>query len=97
MSRLRLNDGIHIITRHNIDQAKRDAAEIYARAMPLFVFARGQSVSDFGVEGQHVHDALSSAGCFLNYDEIDLLADKWQQEASLREQIARRGNQSIGF
>jgi hypothetical protein len=97
ISRLRLNDGIHLITWSNIDQAMRDAAEIYARAMPLFVFARGQSVSDFRVKRRQVYDALSSAGCFLNYDEIDLLADKWQQEASFREEIAKRGNQSIGF
>jgi hypothetical protein len=75
----------------------RDAAEIYARAMPLFVFARGQSVSDFRVKRQQVYDALSSAGCFLNYGEIDLPADKWQQESSFREELARRGNQSIGF
>jgi hypothetical protein len=90
ISRLRLNDGIHVILWSNIDQAMRDAAEIYARAMPLFVFARGQSVCDFGVKRQQVYDALSSAGCFLNYDEINLLADKWQQEFRLKELVKER-------
>jgi hypothetical protein len=67
ISRLRLDDGIHLIMWGHIDQAMRDAAEIYARVMPLFVFARGRSISDFGVKRRQVYDALSSAGCFLNY------------------------------
>ena len=74
-----------------------DAAEIYARAMPLFQFSRGQSVSDFKIRRDLIHNALSSASCFGNYDEIDVLADKWQHEFSAREEVERRGNRSLGF
>jgi hypothetical protein len=73
----------------------RDAAEIYARAMPLFVFVCRQNVDAFKVK-QKCSRCAFVGGCFLNYDEIDALADKWQEEFLLREGGAA-GNRSIGF
>jgi hypothetical protein len=96
ISRLRLNDSVHLILWANIDQAMRDAAEVYARAMPLFVFSRGQTVSDFKVKRSQIRDALAAAGSF-DYDEIDALADKWEKEFALSRELEKRANESIGF
>jgi hypothetical protein len=97
ISRLRLNDGVHLLLWANIDQAMRDAAEVYARSMPLFVFSRGQTVDDFQVKRSQIRDALASASSFLDYDEIDALADKWEKEFALSRELEKQGNRSIGF
>jgi hypothetical protein len=92
ISRMRLNDGVHLILLANIDQAIRDAAEVYARAMPLFVFSRGQPVDDFQVKRNQIRDALASASSFLDYDEIDALTDKWQKEFVFSKELEAQGN-----
>ena len=95
--RLKKDDGVHMILWANIEQAMWDAAEIYARAMPLFVFARGHEVSDFTVKRSQVYEALSFAGCFRNVGEIECLASKWEREFSARQEMERLGNKYHGF
>jgi hypothetical protein len=37
-----------------------------------------------------IREALSLAGCFDDFDEIDVLAGKWQRETSASEEVERR-------
>jgi hypothetical protein len=90
ISRFQLNDGVHPLLRMNIDQAMWDAAEVHARTSTLFPFSRGYPAGSFSVTRNRVREALSLAGCFHNYDEIDVLADKWQRETWAREEVEMR-------
>jgi len=79
ISRFRLNDGVHLLIRSNIDQAMWDAAEVYARASTL-PFSRGYPASSFTVTRARIREALWLAQCFDDDHEIDVLAKKWERE-----------------
>jgi len=87
MSRLRLNDGVHLIVLANVRQAIRDAAEVYALASTLFPFARGDSLDRLGPS--HIKNALYIAGCFSS-PEIDALTAEWQREIQVREELGSK-------
>jgi hypothetical protein len=80
LSRLRLNDGIHVLLWANIEQAMRDAAEVYARAAVLFPFSRGDQLQSVQPDRHLIHTALSAASCFSNLHEIEALVDAWLRE-----------------
>jgi hypothetical protein len=77
-SRLRLQ---HFLPPSTIDLAIGDAAEVFARGSRLFPFARGYTVPAFDVSRDDVYKALSDAGCFDSYEEIGVLADRWERES----------------
>lgn len=90
ISRPKLNDGVHLLLLANIQQAIRDAAEIYARASVLFPFARGSATEHFDIPLHYVKNALIFAGCF-DLPEIDAMAEMWQRDFQLREETRQSG------
>ena len=80
LSWLRLNDGVHLLLWANIEQAMRDAAEVYARAAVLFPFSRGDQIQSVEPNRYLIYTALSAASCFSNLHEIEALVDAWQRE-----------------
>lgn len=90
ISRARGDNPSRILLLANIESGMYNAAEIYARASTLFPFARGYPTTAFTVTSKRVHEALSLAGCFDDYDYISVLTAKWQREAQAIEEIEKR-------
>jgi hypothetical protein len=88
--RLRVNGQGHIITRLNVDQAIRDAAEIYGRTAILYPFARTGRLERSKVESQDIRTALVLA---LGFDdpEIERLTGLWRDELRFREDREAQG------
>ena len=97
ISRIRLNDGVHLVLWANIEQDIQDAAELYARASVLLPFSKGSTsqVSDIG--RQLIHNALMVAGCFNNLSEIDALSDRWARAFPHRAETEEVGLRSLGL
>ena len=79
LSTLRLSNGRHSLSFAIIEQDIIDAAEIYARASALIPFSRGSTVYSFSPFRGEVYNALLFARSFNSVQEMDLLADRWQQ------------------
>jgi hypothetical protein len=87
ISRARGHDKTRLLLLANIEHAMYDVAEVHARTSTLFPFARGYPTPSFTATRNRVYEAFSLAGCFDDYDDISLLADKWQRATDAREQV----------
>jgi hypothetical protein len=97
ISRIRLNDGVHLLLWANIEQNIQDAAELYARASALFPFSRSNVHQTFDLGPPLIYNALFAAGCFRNLGEIDALADRWQGGFQHRAEMEKMGWRSLGL
>jgi hypothetical protein len=84
ISRLRRHDGVRLILWAHVQQAIRDAAEVYGRTSAAFPFARGEAIQQF--DDRHVTNALYAAGCF-DSSQIDTLTNEWRREFQMREEL----------
>lgn len=97
ISRIRLNDGVHLVLWANIEQDIQDAAELYARASVLFPFSKGSASQASDLGRQLIHNALMVAGCFNNLGEIDALSDRWERAFPHRAEMEEVGLRSLGL
>jgi hypothetical protein len=91
LSRLRLNDGVHLLLWQHIVERIQDSAELCARAAILFPFSRGSQPQDFDIDRSHIYSALVVTRSMLDLGKIEALADGWQREFHHRSKMQQMG------